>query len=350
MKVLFQHNTEKHSLGSIHIMPLVMMLFFSFVELRAQVFPNYGGERAGLSALTFLKNDINPRSLGMGGASAAITGDGYSIFTNPAALTHLNHNTFTMQNMFVGAGVHQTFVSGAFPSQKRNDVIGFSINGLNSGRIKERTEFMPQGTGREFSVINMAFGLTYAKKLSEQFSTGISLKYIYENIAEFTAHTAAVDMSFLYETDWRDLQFAVVVSNFSGNNALSSRNDIPVTFNRVTGVALEDNTLPIHFALGASAIAYQEGQHKIRAAFQINHPNDNSENLRFGGEYDYADVYFMRLGFRLSVDGQRWPTFGFGVKAGLGENTMYIDYAANPTDFVGMQHLIGLRFLLMNDN
>lgn len=329
---------------------LTILLFAisASLGLRAQVLPNYGGERAGLSALTFLKNDINPRSLALGGASAAISGDAYSIFTNPAALTQIKHNTFSMQNMFVGAGVNQSFVSGAFPNASRNDVIGFSINGLNSGRIKERTEFMPQGTGREFSVVNMAFGLTYARRLSEQFSTGVSLKYIYENIAEFTAHTAAIDMSFLYQTDWRDLQFAVVVSNFSGNSALSNRRDLPVNFNRIEGIALDDNTLPIVFSLGASALAYQNGQHKIHGSFQINHPNDNAENLRFGGEYDYADVYFMRLGYRISVEGQHWPSFGFGVKAGFGDNTMYVDYAANPTDFVGMQHLIGLRFLLMN--
>ncbi|MCC5918765.1 MAG: PorV/PorQ family protein [Cryomorphaceae bacterium] len=326
----------------------IILTVFLQGMLNAQVLPNYGGERAGLSALTFLKNDINPRSLGMGGASAANSGDVYSLFTNPAALTQLRHNSFSMQNMFVGAGVNQSFVGGAFPNAKRNDVIGFSINGLNSGSIKERTEFMPQGTGREFSVVNMAFGLTYARKLSDQFSAGLSLKYIYENIAEFTAHTAAVDLSFLYQTDWRDLQFAVVVSNFSGNSALSSRDRLPVDFNRTPGIALDDNTLPILFSLGASARAYKNGQHSIHAAFQINHPNDNAENIRLGGEYDYSDVYFLRLGYKISVDGQQWPTFGFGVKAALGENTMYIDYGANPTDFVGMQHLIGLRFLLLN--
>ncbi len=323
-------------------------LFCTPLVHQAQVLPNYGGERAGLSALTFLKNDINPRSLAMGGASVANTGDAYSIFTNPAALTQLNHNTFSMQNMFVGAGVNQSFVSGTFPNAERNDVFGFSINGLNSGRIKERTEFMPQGTGREFSVINMAFGLTYARKLSEQFSAGLSMKYIYENIADFTAHTAAIDMSFLYKTDWKDLQFAVVVANFSGNNALSNRDELPVDFNRTPGIALDDNTLPILFSLGASARPYQNGSHSIYTSFQINHPNDNAENIRFGGEYDYADVYFLRAGYRISVEGQHWPSFGFGVKAGIGENTMYIDYAANPTNFVGMQHLIGLRFALMH--
>ena len=317
----------------------------------AQVFPNYGGERAGLSALNFLKNDINPRSLGMGGASVALNGDGYSIFNNPAALADLEAVNYTLSNYFLGAGSNQSFVGAMYPNKRKTGTFAASINALNSGTIMERTEFQPQGTGREFNVINMAFGLTYAQKLSEQFSLGVTLKYVYENIADYTNHTAGVDIAFLYKTDFKDLQFAVAVLNFGSNSALSNNNnDLPVDFNRTIGIALENDILPAVFSLGVSAIPWRKDKQSLLTAIQINHPNDNAENIRFGFEYNWADIFFARAGYKISVQGQNWPTAGIGLRAMQAGRPLYIDYSINPTTFLGTQHIIGLRFAFLNDN
>ncbi len=335
-------------------MKKIFFAFFTFSLVgfvQAQVFPNYGGERAGLSALNFLKNDISPRSVGMGGASVALNGDGYSIFNNPAALADLDVTNYTLSNYFLGAGGNQSFVAAMYPNKRKTGTFAASINALNSGSIQERTEFQPNGTGREFNIFNMAVGLTYAQKLSEQFSLGVTLKYVYENIADFTNHTAGVDIAFLYKTDFKDLQFAVMLSNFGGNSALANNNkDLPVDFNRSVGISLEDNTLPSVFSLGVSAIPWRRDKQSILTAFQINHPNDNSENIRLGLEYNWADIFFARAGYKISVQGQNWPTAGIGVRAMQNGRPLYIDYSINPTTFVGTQHIIGLRFALLNDN
>lgn len=312
-----------------------------------QVFPNYGGERAGLSALTFLKNDINPRSVAIGGASSAISGDAFSVISNPAALVQLSDRGFTLANKFIGAGVNQSFVSYANPMKDETSVWAFSLNSLTSGFMKERTEFMPGGTGREFSVVNMAFGATYAKLLSDQFSFGVTLKYVYEHVAGFNNHTAAVDMSFLYKTDFKKLQFAAVLQNFGGSSSLASREDIPVTFNRTTGIALESNPVPTVFSIGMSIEPYRQDKHAILASFQISHPNDNSENIRLGAEYSFDDIFFGRLGYKLNVLGHVFPTagVGFAMPAGMGQ-TFMVDYTITATRFFGSQHLIGIRYMM----
>ncbi|MFN4298605.1 MAG: PorV/PorQ family protein [Thermaurantimonas sp.] len=326
---------------------LAIILPFWMHLLKAQVFPSYGGERAGLSALTFLKNDINPRSVAIGGASSALNGDAFSILSNPAALVQLKDKGFTLANKFIGAGVNQSFVSFVNPQSDQTSVWGFSLNSLTSGYIKERTEFMPGGTGREFSVVNMAFGATYAKLLSEQFSFGLTMKYVYEHVAGFNNHTAAVDLSFLYKTDFKKLQFAAVLHNFGGSSSLASREDIPVTFNRTTGIALETNPVPTVFSIGMSIEPYRADKHALLAAFQISHPNDNSENIRLGAEYSYDDQFFGRLGYKINVLGHVYPTAGVGaaVPYGSGQLVM-IDYAFTATRFFGSQHLIGVRFML----
>lgn len=325
----------------------IALLISLSTRILAQVFPSYGGERAGLSALTFLKNDINPRSAAMGGASAAITGDAFSILSNPAALVQLKEHGFTLANKFIGAGVNQSFVSYVNPQSDETSVWGFSLNSLTSGYIKERTEFMPGGTGREISVINMAFGATYAKMLTEQFSFGLTMKYVYEHVAGFNNHTAAVDLAFLYKTDFKNLQFSAVLHNFGGSSSLASREDIPVTFNRTTGIALESNPVPTVFSIGLSIVPYKVEKHSLLASFQISHPNDNSENIRLGAEYTYDNQFFGRLGYKFNVLGHVFPTAGVGMAAPMaGGQVLMIDYAFTVTRFFGSQHLIGLRYMM----
>ena len=85
---------------------LILLFSFSlFISgLSAQVLPNFGGERAGLSTLSFLKNDMNPRSLAMGGASVALSGDAYSAITNPATLTDLENTSIALSHIFLNGG------------------------------------------------------------------------------------------------------------------------------------------------------------------------------------------------------------------------------------------------------
>lgn len=330
---------------------LVVLISAFSLQLPAQLLPIYGGERAGLSTLSFLKNDLNPRSLGMGGASVANDGDAYSIISNPASLSLLDENSFAVSHTFLGAGLNQSFASGVFQLEDKISSLGFSVNALNSGAMKERTEFQPGGTGRDVYLTNMAIGATYTRQLSALFSAGVSLKYIYEGIANYTNSTITTDVAFLYTTDVKDLQFAVMIQNFGGNSTLGNgQDDIPVLFNRNTGISLDENIVPTVFKLGASFVPYESKQQSLTIAGQLNHPNDNAENYRLGAEYEYLNIFYARAGYRVNVKGQGFPTFGFSLKHRLGHHPFYIDYAANPTEFLGLQNSIGLRLRILNED
>lgn len=329
------------------ILYIISTIIVAQLSLQAQVLPNYGGERAGLSALTFLKNDLSPRSSALGGTSLALTGDAYSVINNPAALMDVTNTSYAVSHLFLGGGVNQSFMSANYPLKDKTSILSFSINSLNSGEMEERTEFMPMGTGRQVSVSNIAVGATYARQLSSLFSAAVTVKYIYEGMAGFHNSNATVDLAFLYKTDFRDLKFAVMVQNFGGNSALGSDTDIPTTFNRNTGIGLESNSVPTIFKLGLSIKAWENDNHSILVASQLNHPNDNAENYSAGLEYKYLDHLFVRAGYRLSVRDRDLPTFGFGVKTRLGSHPLFIDYAANPTNYIGLQHSIGLRVQIL---
>ncbi len=319
----------------------------SFISAKAQLLPTFGGERAGLSALSFLKNDMSPRSQAMGGASVALDGDAYAVYQNPAGMTNLDATAISMSHYFIGGGINQSWLSGIFPLDDESS-LGTSFNMLNSGAIEERTEFQPGGTGRMIYATNMSIGLSYARRLSAQFEIGVTLKYIYEQLSDYYNHTAAVDVGFLYHTDWKELQFAVQVRNFGGNTSLTGTY-LASGFNRVQNGQLSDNTLPNIFSLGVSMVPYEEGRNRLLTSIQLNHPNDNAENYRLGLEYEYMRILALRAGYKINVVGQSWPTFGFGVRYPMGGHPVYLDYSVNPTNHMGFQQNIGVRIQLNPD-
>ena len=125
---------------------ILFIFFLAFIgvttSVKTQLLPNFGGQRAGLSTLSFLKNDLNPRSVGMSGASVANMVDAFCANSNPAALAALKENTVGLSHMLVGAGIHQSFLSYQH-KLKSEATIGFNFNSLNSGDMLVRTEFQP---------------------------------------------------------------------------------------------------------------------------------------------------------------------------------------------------------------
>lgn len=310
-------------------------------HVNAQILPNFGGQRAGLSTLSFLKNDLNPRSSGMSGASIANKVDAYSASSNPAALATLTENSLGISHLLVGAGIQQSFLS--YNHQLKNDAfLGLTVNSLNSGDMMVRTEFQPDGTGQYFSMSQNAVKATYATRLSKMFSLGIGLSYIYETMQSYDNSTAAIDLGFLYQTDFKNLRFAVVVQNFGGSSAISG-SSIQVDYNRNGELELGRYSLPTVFKMGFAIDAYKKDKHLIVGSLQLNNPNDNAENIRIGAEYQYSELIQIQTGYKLSVKGQSYPSLGIGYKSKLGVHPLHVNYAMNPTNYMGSQHIFGIQ-------
>jgi hypothetical protein len=304
----------------------------------AQVLPNFGGQRAGLSTLSFLKNDMDPRLFAMSGAGVALPGNGFSAANNPAGLAGLKQSNFALSNLFIGGGINQSFAAINF-KLNNNGVLGISCNSLNAGNMKVRTEFQPDGTGEYYFVSNTAVGLSYGLELSEMFAFGGTVNVIYETMAGYKNSAIGVDLGFLYKTDFRNLQFAVCLKNFGGNTSLSG-SKMPVTYNR-KGIQLDQNTLPTIFELGMSMQAWQKGKHNLVGVLELNHPNDNAENIRIAAEYKFADLLTTRLGYKIGVKGQSYPTFGLAIKLSKAK-PMQFHYGVNPANNLGTLQIVGL--------
>lgn len=314
-----------------------------FLALQAQIFPRLGGQRAGISALTYLKMEISPRAAALGSANITLSGDAFSTYTNPATLAEISGLSAGFSHTFWAADINYAYLSVAQPTKA--GVFGVSLSGLNSGPMPVRTTFQPEGTGEIFYAYYMTAGLTYSKRLTDQFSWGATARYVQERLAEFVAHTAVVDLGFLYETDIKELRFAVMLQNFGPNSTLRGEREVDTTFNS-RPITLDAYPAPTVFKLGLSIVPWRskDGQQSLTTLLQLNHPNDNAENIRLGVEYAYRKLLFIRAGYKINVRDQNFPTAGIGLRMRIGRHPLMFDYAVDPLEFLGTIHRLGLSF------
>ncbi|MBI2419500.1 MAG: hypothetical protein HYV28_16680 [Ignavibacteriales bacterium] len=85
------------------------------------------------------------------------------------------------------------------------------------------------------------------------------------------------------------------------------------------------------FRIGFAFEPYQTESQRVTTSIQLNHPNDNSENLSLGAEYAYTipeiqSDLFLRSGYKVNVDEQDF-SFGAGVHAPFSFAQVTVDYS-----------------------
>lgn len=289
---------------------------------RAQLFPMLGGQRAGISALQFLKIGAGARGVGMGDAFVAVASDATALYYNPAGITqsgageiHFSHTQWLVE-------LNHEFAAATWPLSE-SDAVGLSFTSLHTPDMQVTTETQPMGTGRYFSFGDFAVGATYARKLTNQFSFGATVKYVEETIDVLKMRALLVDLGTLYATGLGSLRFAVAVTNFGGQ--VSPAGSVaPLTGEPVTG--FQQYSPPTLFKIGFAYEPLQDEIHRLTTSIQLNHPNDNSENVGLGLEYAYKEIFLVRAGYKINVD-EESISAGAGVRIPLSIARTEFDYA-----------------------
>jgi hypothetical protein len=323
---------------------LITLLWIAISGASAQLFPNLGGQRAGISAGTFLKTDMSPRSAAMSGAQIALQGDAYSSFWNPGAMATANSLSLAASSTLLSSGMNQSFAAFIKPSKDGDQAWGINAMALSSGEMLRRTEFLPNGTGETFYAGYASAGLSYSRKLTDMFSFGFTLRYVGEYLEQYSAHTGVADVGFLYTTDFKDLRFAVALHNFGSDSRL--RGTINTSGFADYSIQPDPYAMPAVFRMGISMVPIQKENWSWVTVLQVDHPGDNAANIRLGVEGIYKKLLFLRGGWKINVKDQWIPTLGLGVKSRMGKHPFMIDYAAEPHQRLGIVQRLGLSFLL----
>lgn len=308
----------------------------------AQLLPNLGGQRVGISSFTFLKNDISPRSMALGGASIAMTGDAYAATVNPALASEVRQIAIGASNLWYAGGIQHNHISANVPMGHAGTITA-TYQMLNLANQDVRTTFAPNGNGQTYSAYSLATSVGYSRMLSQFFSVGIELKYMHEKLAQYRAGAIAADIGFLYRTDWRNLRFAAALQNFGANSTATGQNKTD-PFGQ--GTTTEGYPAPTLFKMGAQLDAVHSGEHLLTTSIQLNHPNDNAENIRVGAEYTYGGMISLRAGVKVNVANEKVPSAGLGFKHNFGSTELNLSYATFTSRYLGWYHQLGLAIYL----
>ncbi|RMI09490.1 MAG: hypothetical protein D6681_07100 [Calditrichaeota bacterium] len=307
------------------LLGLIIWILFPGIAL-AQLFPNLGGQRTGTSAAQFLKIGVGARGVGMGESFVAVTNDAEALYWNPAGIVWFDktgllfaHNQWLVDTQLEYAGI-------VFHLNSANSV-GAAITYLHTEEMEETTELQPFGTGRKFGFSDFLLSLTYARRMTSQFSFGVSAKFMQETIADLTMRSVLFDLGTFYDTGWKSIRFAVTVTNFGANMSPSGtvrRENLENETEEIT--SFQSFPPPILFRIGVAAELMHSEQHRLTGSVQLNHPNDNTENINIGLEYSWNERIAFRGGFKTAQVEENFSA-GFGLHVPISLADFRLDYA-----------------------
>jgi hypothetical protein len=314
---------------------------------QAQLFPNLGGQRVGISALQFLKIGVGARAVAMGEAFVAVANDASALYWNPAGMAQCQRPQAFFAHSEYAVDIKHEFVGVVYRLDEQN-VLGASFTSLHMDDMQVTTETQPFGTGEYFTFGDVAGALTYARKMTDQFSFGMTVRYAEETLDVLKMRAVVFDLGTYYWTGLGTTRFAVVISNFGAD--VTPKGSV----SHFEGEALstfQSFSAPTVFRLGIALDPVESGDHRLTTSLQLNHPNDNAENLRLGLEYAWSNCLFLRAGLKHTI-GQ--PLFsqdatseegfaaGVGVRADINGLSLAVDYAYTDFRRLGSVHRISM--------
>lgn len=316
----------------------IVLLILLNVSLAAQAF-NSDVSKKGTTAAPFLSIGQSARAVGMGSAFVGVSNDASSMYWNPAGLAKISGVSVMFDHTKWLADVSYNFIAATYNLGDMG-TLGFSFLGSDIGDMKVTTVDEPDGTGEIFSASDAAFSLAYAVNLTDNFSFGVSPKFIYQKIWKMDASAFAIDMGVTYRTPFDGMLLAMSISNYGtqmqmlGNSNLVLHDVDPGSTGNNGNIPAYLETkkwaLPLNFRVGVAYDPIKTDMHRLTVAMDAQHPSDNYESINIGAEYAFNNFLFFRGGYKslFLKDSEETFAFGVGIKQlMIGNLSLVVDYA-----------------------
>ncbi len=328
---------------------IFILLFFLLTGIYAQENSN----KNGTTAAQFLKIGAGARAMGQAGSFVAQANDIYSLYWNPSGVTKVKSITFAAVYTNWFADISHQFFGLVLPVSDRS-AVGFQAITLNMDQIEITTVDRPHGTGEFYDASDLAIGISYAMRLTSDFSVGITGKYILQEIYNESAGTFALDIGSQLDIPFYGMKLGMNFSNFGGKMQMDGRDlireyDLNPGNTNNDGVEVRLKTeaweLPVNFAVGLAMDLIGEEDNLIQGGlntltFSItgNHPSDSQEFASFGLEYGYDNLIFLRGGYRLNRDVEKF-FYGVGLNIPISSAGLTFDYGLASFDELDYIHI-----------
>lgn len=346
------------SLKKILVVPILLCAVFS----QAQVTGNDILEANTITtAVPFLRINPDARSGGMGDVGVAMSPDVNALYNNPSKLAFIGMDRLEDDGPDYGVSISYTpwlralvkdiylaALSGYYRFDERQ-TLGASLRYFSLGNIQFTDPNGAElGEGRPHE---LAFDVHYARALSPNFGVGVSLRFIYSNLASgYTTPgndvspgiAGAADISLFYTTPIKlkgrhtDLNFGLAITNIGSKISYTdaNRRDFIPT-NLAIGGAWEididaNNEFNIYADINKLLVPTpnDSGTHKDKSPIAgiftsfADAPGGFQEEMRefyysVGVEYWYAKQFAVRFGYHhehATKGNRKFLTAGLGVR------------------------------------
>lgn len=298
-------------------------------------------QKVGSTSMQFLHVMPSARGTALGDAYTVMATGSDAVFWNPSGVALVEGHQLSSTYINWIFDTQQGALSYAFPISGFG-AVGLQIQYVDFGEFEETTNDRPYikstdspgMTGRTFRPFSYLVGLTYANRLTEKFSVGISAKYAHESLYDGSmvlsqvrsgiyetvrtwANGVLFDFGVRYNTGFRSVQIGASVQNF-GANVTYARESSPVPLLFRFGIAGN--------VIGENALLAVDEDNRVTVAFDLFQPNDYTQQAHVGAEYEFERTFALRAGYKFNYDSQGL-TLGGGIRHTLGSVNLTLDYS-----------------------
>ncbi|MEW5796408.1 MAG: PorV/PorQ family protein [Candidatus Zixiibacteriota bacterium] len=266
----------------------------------------------------FLSLGVGARSLGLGGAYAALSNDATAIHYNPAGLADMDYQEVALMHSILIEGTIYDFVSWAYPITE-NHGVGAGVMRIGTDDIIRREDFADRGRF-DFAYTQIVLG--YGRNLGERLAAGLSLEIFQQSLDNNSDFGTGLDAGINVRL-WRNLRLSAVAHEILRHELI---------------LVERAEKSPLVIQTGLSWAAFELSDHaSVTAAVDLEKQEERNLKTRSGVEVTLHDALALRAGYdRDNFAG------GVGLKAGR----IKVDYAYKMVDYTDGIHHISLSFLL----
>ena len=360
-----------------HLILFLLATLIWCIPASAQRIAKYGAD--------FLAGGVDARALAMGGANVAQTRNVNSVYWNPSGLAHTQYPEVAYMHAERFAGIVSfDFAAIAYPVS-HNSTVGLSFfrsgvndikNTLNAWDAeRNQPKANPESYITSFSAADMAFLISYARRLNQRFVVGASGKIIRRTIGNFAD---AWGYSFDAGAQWHGDRFMIgvqlqdlstMLQSWSVNTSAFSIEETnpdtgaPYTFTEVFDQELPTGdtflVLPV-VRLGSGLVVPISSQSTLTFGLDVDvafdgqqanafNMGDLSFHPRLGGEFSFRNLVALRAGINRIAQTDSYgldivPSVGAGIRLGpLSVDYGFGDFGGLVSD-LGYSHRISAHF------
>ena len=320
-------------------------------------------QKVGTSSLQFLKVMPTARAAAMGDAYSTLASGADAPFWNPAGLATGTEIELTGTHILWLFDTRQSTLAASLPMGEWGTV-GVNLQYVDYGTINvtrpDRLVFVGSGagyhynpglTGETYSPSSYVIGLSYAQKMTDKFSAGITAKYINESLwnsptvsvvnkttgametVNTYAHLFLFDFGMQYNTGYRTVRIGVSIQNF-GQQVTFAKESFPAPLMFRIGTAAD--------LIGPDALIARSEMNRITFAYDLFQPNDYAQQMHIGAEYAFEEAVFIRTGYKIFYDNDN-ITVGAGIRQEITGLPFTFDYSYGAMgDYLPSVHRLSL--------